>query len=430
MLACMPIPKRRRWFSLSLRTLLIGMTLISGLFGWFLHHRREKIAERNRLLKKYPPYRGVLGIEEEPVHLIFADHFFGYELPDERYSAKAWQWLRPLSVPFLDGIFIEFNDGNPISEEVAELSRRSSYLDLNGSEPVPPGTLERLLSRRTRDLNIDVQVADHELDAIGQAPNLRSFDSYFQPLKAESLQALFAHRGLNELEVWAEPGELARVSPTGRSYLRSLQLGLVWADEVTGATEGTYAWVQDCTQMEELEIAQADPALLKAFGCMLGGVPQLDVSLGAMARTDCLQDWRRLRRLTIYFEGHIDDRDVSRLCATLPQLEYLDLSAHEAVLSPTGLSELQRLPNLKHLALECCGLTKEHVVAVANFSQLETLSLHGNLVDDAAVQPLSGLTHLRVLDLGSTKVSSGTFGEIRNFFKTRFIHHGQPNPMY
>ena len=38
-------PKRRRWFSLSLRTLLIGMTLLSVLFAWFLHHRREKVAE-------------------------------------------------------------------------------------------------------------------------------------------------------------------------------------------------------------------------------------------------------------------------------------------------------------------------------------------------------------------------------------------------
>jgi hypothetical protein len=33
----MPAPKRRRWFSLSLRTLLIGMTLISVGFAWFLH---------------------------------------------------------------------------------------------------------------------------------------------------------------------------------------------------------------------------------------------------------------------------------------------------------------------------------------------------------------------------------------------------------
>jgi hypothetical protein len=33
----MPAPKRRRWFSLSLRTLLIGMTLISVGFASFLH---------------------------------------------------------------------------------------------------------------------------------------------------------------------------------------------------------------------------------------------------------------------------------------------------------------------------------------------------------------------------------------------------------
>jgi hypothetical protein len=36
----MPAPKRRRWFALSLRTVMIGITLISGLFGWLLHYRR------------------------------------------------------------------------------------------------------------------------------------------------------------------------------------------------------------------------------------------------------------------------------------------------------------------------------------------------------------------------------------------------------
>ena len=46
----MPAPNRRRWFSLSLRTVLIGMTVISVGFAWFLHHRREKIAERERSL--------------------------------------------------------------------------------------------------------------------------------------------------------------------------------------------------------------------------------------------------------------------------------------------------------------------------------------------------------------------------------------------
>lgn len=45
----MSAAKRRRWFSLSLRTV---MTLISVGFGWFLYQRREKIAEKERLLKQ------------------------------------------------------------------------------------------------------------------------------------------------------------------------------------------------------------------------------------------------------------------------------------------------------------------------------------------------------------------------------------------
>jgi len=34
MLTCMPAPKRRRWLSLSLRTVMIGMTVVSVGFGW------------------------------------------------------------------------------------------------------------------------------------------------------------------------------------------------------------------------------------------------------------------------------------------------------------------------------------------------------------------------------------------------------------
>jgi hypothetical protein len=56
--------------------------------------------------------------------------------------------------------------------------------------------------------------------------------------------------------------------------------------------------------------------------------------------------------------------------------------------------------------------------------------LHANLLDDAAVESLRALPKLRVLDLASTKVSGGTFADIREFFKTRFINHGQPNPLY
>jgi hypothetical protein len=35
-LTSMPAPKRRRWFSLSLRTVLIGVTVISVGVGWLL----------------------------------------------------------------------------------------------------------------------------------------------------------------------------------------------------------------------------------------------------------------------------------------------------------------------------------------------------------------------------------------------------------
>jgi hypothetical protein len=41
----MPTLKRRRWFSLSLRTVMMGMTLISVGFAWFLHHRWGKFVE-------------------------------------------------------------------------------------------------------------------------------------------------------------------------------------------------------------------------------------------------------------------------------------------------------------------------------------------------------------------------------------------------
>src|SRR5258708_88865 len=97
----MPAPKRRRWFSLSLRTLLIGVTVISVLFGWFLHHRGVKIAEKERLEAQFL---------DSGVHVAFEDDLLGWTVPARQRldgcgvgepidldEPLVWSWLRTIS---------------------------------------------------------------------------------------------------------------------------------------------------------------------------------------------------------------------------------------------------------------------------------------------------------------------------------------------
>jgi hypothetical protein len=146
----MPIPKRRRWFSRSLRTLLIGMTVISVGLAWFLHHRREKIAERERIEKRYDAFD-------------FGGSFFGWELPE------AWTWLVPLSVPEIRRA--NLSTEHPNTEEFLEFVRRASIVPVNREHWL--GDLTRCFSSRTRELLVRGDfVQSQDLTDLSAAPRL------------------------------------------------------------------------------------------------------------------------------------------------------------------------------------------------------------------------------------------------------------------
>jgi hypothetical protein len=78
--------QRRSRFSISLRTLLIGVALVSALFAWQFHYRGQKVKERDRI-------RTLMSSFE--LHVNFRYVILGWEVPEN----LSWLWVIALPEP-------------------------------------------------------------------------------------------------------------------------------------------------------------------------------------------------------------------------------------------------------------------------------------------------------------------------------------------
>jgi hypothetical protein len=430
----MPAPKRRRWFSLSLRTLLIGMTVLSVGFAWFLHHRNQRIAERDRLLKEYPQssslQMGRIG-SGPTIGLEFCDTLLGWELPEPRFSWDAttpvsgggtalggwvedWAWLRPIATPKLSKIIVNSDAGPASWDDLTALARRVPWVVLNGSDDHAQALLPQLLSPATQCLSIDGRFSD-----LRGAPNLRElFCDY--PTAGE-LETILTHQSLQDVWFDVEPRVLADLPAGPASNLRKLDVIFVWPEGIPEINAGEYAWVQRCQQLQAVDTTACDPAFLAALGRHLGGVETLGLTDFDATTLDQLTSWKRLRHLTLNVDAGENKHILSdQFFITLGQIPS-DLASLEIdgglgdgdTISPVALANLQRFPHLKRLRLDYCELTIEHMNVIAELAELEELSLYSNPLDDKAIQPLKRLRRLRMINLDGTNVSDEEFEKIR-----------------
>lgn len=197
----MPAPERRRWFSLSLRTVMIGMTVISVGFSWFLHHRQLKIAEPERIERKYDAFG-------------FGDSFFGWEVPE------SWSWLRPLSVPEIRRASLSTR--HPNTEEFLEFVRRASSVRVNREHWM--GDLTRCFSSRTRELHIwgdFVQAQD--LTDLSAAPRLLKLQCE-PPLSAAAVRAILSHATLEDVSLPATVVNRAALTNLSSTHVKRMTL--------------------------------------------------------------------------------------------------------------------------------------------------------------------------------------------------------------
>jgi hypothetical protein len=196
----MPAPKRRRWFSLSLRTVLIGMTVLSVGFWWFLHYRREKVAERGRIEAKYDAFE-------------FGESLLGWELPaaPAADSSDPWKWLRFLATPEVRRVDLSTNDPN--TEEFLSLVRQASVVRVNREHWM--GDVTRCLSSNTRELDVwGGFLQSQDLTDLSAAPYLRKLHCE-PPLSAAGVRAVLSHRALEDVSLpgTGMPGDVSSHRP-------------------------------------------------------------------------------------------------------------------------------------------------------------------------------------------------------------------------
>ena len=94
--------------------------------------------------------------------------------------------------------------------------------------------------------------------------------------------------------------------------------------------------------------------------------------------------------------------------------------------NPSGIAELSaRLPKLRTLAIQECGLTDNDLKAFVGLQHLRGLHLRGTHITDGAVQFLDDLKSLKVLNLDDTSLSPAAIDSLRAALPNTRVHHSK-----
>lgn len=418
----------RRWCTLSLRTMLIGITLLSVLFAWQFYYRGQKVRERDRI---------VAMLTGSNAHVNFRYTILGWKMPE------SYAWLWRIAFPEPESICLTTNAATPLPAEFCEIAQHCAKVEYQGYSGGEDAYLRHCLSGQTQDINVwNNGVSGECLGCVGDCPNLRTVEARYVVLTTKSMAAMLSHPRIEQLEIKAEAEDLSLLGELpGPNALQRLDLDLEFdwhrRNPVTQASffsgsampspgddfgnfanrrpSGDFVWLKQCNQLCEITFTFPHyPSFFEAVGRHLGGVERLNIHSCDVEVLESLGTWTRLRYLCL--DGRqMDDEELSRivaLCGGLHTLEIDEYSESKVSLSPEGLRCLQALPDLKRLRLGKCNLTPEHLEAIAELKQLEELSLEDDGVVDKTVEPLKKLQNLKRISLERTNVSKGMFSRI------------------
>jgi hypothetical protein len=97
------------------------------------------------------------------------------------------------------------------------------------------------------------------------------------------------------------------------------------------------------------------------------------------------------------------DAQLAALEAIAPQILWLDVSGTQ--ITDTGLTVVEKFPNLTRLHLDRTAITDAGITRLARLSHLEYLNLYGTKITDAGLTSLAGLANLRGLYIWQTGVT-------------------------
>lgn len=427
---------------LSLRVLLIVVTVASLLFAWQFYYRAQAIRDSERIGKLF---------SATDSHINFDWRLWGWSVPAE------WERLYYIAIPEPSVGFIQPSTEQPLSEEMYDIARRCPAIEFSAhDEFLKPddarSLLRRCISERTERIRVTGNYLDRKcLSFIGDHPQLKCVESGVS-LGKVSLLPLLHHPALEELvaEVYVEDLQQIPALPKPTPLRRlSLFLWSDWEAEMQAWRERNklakelrrfpsqnnnqepaddppqdshaYTWLKQCAALEEVTISgEGQGDFLVAIGKHLAGVERLNLKDTSVIEDGSLAGWSRLRHLTL--EGaSLDDAKLRGVVEALPLLTTLEIDEYfvaPITLTPEGLHVLQQLPNLRRLRLGQCQLTKEHMAAIAQLAHLEELSLEDFSLDDEAIEPLNALARLRRINLERTSASDSVFRNIRGDWDT------------
>lgn len=398
---------RRRWWRprFSLRTLLILVTLLSGVCA-FLGYHWNRISTKRAIVAQIENVGGSVTYSYE-----FGS---GREVTETILTLEHWETNRYLDgnpatrtriTP--EGTFYEVETPPGSSfirkwlgdDALAEVdSVRFTNIFFEPPEPIAPSVLLKIPRLKSVTLAFD-QVSDEWFVTLAKVPELRAvglFGADKGTLTAEGLASLCKAKDLKRLIISGE--WLCDDTLRGLTELPQLtSLTLMDAPKVTPAA---WASIGQLSELKELRVINM-PCDVQSLKHLQGLKKLKNLELVLVPVTDdCLKQLEELQSLEIVCVGdkkaEIGDEGVKSL-AKLKNLVRLKLyGSHDG---DEGAAEISKLKKLKFLRLGN-GVTDDSLPFLGQMTQLEELQLSPSKVTDAGLIHLHGLGNLKQLWLG------------------------------
>lgn len=388
---------------------------------------------RDRCFADPEDLSGLSGLEPNDLGMLFVSTFGEKTYADERV-------VKPLSR--LTGLKMLRLHRTGVTDKGMEYLRSlRSLRSLELTEPrVGDAGLAVLKDLRALEyVDLCTATGDAGLKYLGQSPNLRWLRIRMGRLGGPGLAELARLPHLERLSLWGDgPGLSDRHIRylEGLTHLKSLTL---WGTDDPPLTDASLASISKLAGLEELyfvriatRFTSAGVAHLKSlknlktvdFGSMidhaslqhLAAMPNLvTINGGVPLTTDTaktLASFRNLKSLDVALPDRTAPGAAPSLFA-LTSLEELRFtgSAAGVWLSDDSLTGLESLSRLQRLHLWGDEVTDRSMTAVSRLKELESLGLWAD-VSKRGLNQLSGLTHLRTLDVTPASNRAGGIDEV------------------
>lgn len=371
---------RLRW---SLRTLLVFVAMVAGLFAWYAK-ARDRAAFQDQIIASSqgelsaerwgPKWLDLLGIDRFRRHIMRAELFYR---STREYNGEG-ELLQLSRLPDLRSLALEADELTPAAAKTLSGMQQLRTLSVVLDRPTSslPAALNSLRELRSLSITLgdhtslgeltadddDARHVDECLAAIGQMTRLESL-SLSVPLRGESLAHLSKIKGLKSLRLDFWVGDW-----NGSEHRKPDPEGCL---RVVGAlTQLEWLSLQDLGLPQELRVPNESLAYL-------AGLSELHTLSLGLATDDhpMLSHLSPLPRLeALDLSGlPINDEDLRRL-PVLPRLKLFSLGSLRC--TRAGLAELASAESLEEVRLD--GESPEHVLALLAFKRLKRLHLGGN----------------------------------------------------